>query len=84
MADEVEGVEVLADFLGQRLEQTGLRSASSSMIACLRSAAVPPVRKCVEAGEALPQRLAVKSRRLSVTSLPFSSRYSTRSAMIVA
>ena len=54
--------------------------ASSSMIACLRSAAFQRLRKSSRLAKRFCSAFLVKSRRLSVTSLPFSSRYSTRSA----
>ena len=59
-------------------------SSSSSMIACLRSAAFQRLRKSSRLAKRFFSAFLVKSRRLSVTSLPFSSRYSTRSAMMVA
>ena len=55
MADEVERVEVLAHFLGERFERQPL-GASSSMMACLRSAR-SSAQEVVETGEALPQGL---------------------------
>ena len=83
VADEVEGVEVLADFVGEWLERQP-SSSSSSMIACLRSADFQRFRKSSRLAKRFFRAFFVKSRRLSVTSLPFSSRYSTRSATIVA
>ena len=53
------------------------------MIACLRSAAFQRFRKSSRLAKRFRSAFFVKSRRLSVTSLPFSSRYSTRSATIV-
>ena len=52
MADEVEGVEVLADLLGQRIEQQALGGQffDDGLLALGR---VPALEEIVEAGEAL-------------------------------
>src|SRR5271165_1167776 len=52
--------------------------SSSSIIACLRSAPFQRRRKASRLVKRFFSALLVKSRRLSVTNLPFSSRYSTR------
>ncbi len=49
---------------------------------CSISVTAPPLEKTVEACKALLQRRLREIAQGSVTSLPFSSRYSTRSAMI--
>ena len=80
-----------ADILSQcsRIERTEQRwrhstASSSRSIACLRSAAFQRFRKSSRLANRFFSAALVKSRRDSVTSLPFSSRYSTRSAMMRA
>ena len=56
VADEVEGIEVLADFLGQRVEQQPfVRQFFDDGLLALGG--VPALQEVVEAGEALLQRL---------------------------
>lgn len=83
MADKVEGIEVVAEFLGDWVERQslGLQFLDDRLLAL---GGLPAFQEIVEAGEAFLSAFLVKSRRDSVTSLPFSSRYSTRSAMMVA
>ena len=59
-------------------------ASSSSRMACLRSAAFQRLRKSSRLAKRWRNAFFVQSRRDSMTSLPFSSRYSTRSATMVA
>ena len=56
MADEVEGIEVLADFLGERLERQAFvfQFLDDGLLAL---GGFPALQEIVEAGEALLQRL---------------------------
>ena len=55
MANQVERVEVLADFLAQGFEHSP-SAANSSMTACLRAVAFQ-TEEIVQAGEPMPDRL---------------------------
>ena len=83
VADQVERVEVRADLLGERLERQALllQLFDDRLLALGAVPARQERRRGWRSASAAPS--CVKSRRLSVTSLPSSSRYSTRSATIV-
>jgi hypothetical protein len=77
------GSRSLPSSLGEGFERQafGLQFLDDRLLAL---AAFQRFRKSSRLAKRLRSAFLVKSRRLSVTSLPFSSRYSTRSAMIVA
>ena len=58
VADEVKGIEVFTDLLGQRTSRTRPSSSRSSMMACLRSVARHSSEEVVEVANRLLEGLA--------------------------
>src|SRR5262249_7966562 len=82
VADEVEWIEVLADLLGDRLQQQAL--GFEFLHDGPRSAAFHRFRKSSRLANRFLSAFLVESRRHSVPSFPGQPRSSPRSAMMVA
>jgi hypothetical protein len=83
VANKIERVEVLPNFISKRLQGQPLvfEFFDDGLLALRR---LPALQEVVRLANLFFKALLVKSFRLSVMSFPFSSRYSTRSATMVA